>query len=40
MSTANGSKWGAGFRSDYDKLFVKKWSSYLGTVLLFWSFLG
>jgi uncharacterized membrane protein YedE/YeeE len=34
MSTPNTPKWVAGFKSDYDKLFVKKWSSYLGAVLL------
>ena len=34
MSTSNSPTWVAGFKSDYDKLFVKKWSSYLGAVLL------
>jgi len=34
MSGKSSAKWLAGFRSDYDKLFVKKWSSYLGAVLL------
>lgn len=33
-------KWLAGFRSDYDKLFVKKWSSYMGAVLLMMVILG
>lgn len=27
-------KWMTGFKSDYDKLFVKKWSSYMGAILL------
>ena len=40
MSTTNGPKWVAGFKSDYDKLFVKKWSSYLGAVLLLLVILG
>ena len=34
MSTTKGHQWVDGFKSDYDKLFVKKWSSYLGAVLL------
>ncbi len=34
MTGKTSAKWLAGFRSDYDKLFVKKWSSYLGAVLL------
>jgi uncharacterized membrane protein YedE/YeeE len=34
MSQGNSSRWVAGFRADYEKLFVKKWSSYLGAVLL------
>ena len=40
MNTANASKWNAGFKSDYDKLFVRKWSSYLGAVLLLLVILG
>lgn len=34
MSTTSHPRWIAGFKSDYDKLFVKKWSSYLGAVLM------
>jgi uncharacterized membrane protein YedE/YeeE len=33
-------QWIAGFKSDYDKLFVKKWSSYMGAVLLVLVILG
>lgn len=33
-------KWLAGFKSDYDKFFVKKWSSYMGAVLLMMAVLG
>lgn len=40
MSTSNSPKWIAGFKSDYDKLFVKKWSSYMGAVLLVFVILG
>jgi len=40
VSTTNGPKWVAGFKSDCDKLFVKKWSSYLGAVLLLLVILG
>lgn len=34
MSDVTSAKWVVGFKSDYDKLFVKKWSSYMGAVLL------
>ena len=34
MSITTSPKWVAGFKSDFDKIFVKKWSSYLGAVLL------
>lgn len=34
MSASTSAKWLTGFQADYDKLFVKKWSSYLGAVLL------
>ena len=34
MSTTNHSQWIAGFKADYDKFFVKKWSTYMGAVLL------
>ena len=40
MSTAPTAKWLAGFKLDYDKLFVKKWSSYMGAVLLVLVILG
>jgi len=40
MSTRNHSQWIAGFKTDYDKLFVKKWSTYLGAVLLMVVILG
>lgn len=33
-------KWLSGFKSDYDKFFVKKWSSYMGAVLLMMVILG
>lgn len=33
-------KWLAGFKSDYDKFFVKKWSSYMGAVVLMMAILG
>lgn len=34
MSGHTSAQWLAGFKSDYDKLLVKKWSSYMGAVLL------
>jgi len=34
MTVTTSAKWKAGFKADYDKLFVKKWSSYMGAVLL------
>jgi uncharacterized membrane protein YedE/YeeE len=40
MSSVSNAKWMAGFKSDYDKLFVKKWSSYMGAVLLVLVILG
>ena len=40
MIQENSPKWLAGFRSDYDKFFVKKWSSYMGAVLLMMVILG
>ena len=40
MSTAPTAKWLAGFKLDYDKLFVNKWSSYRGAVLLILVILG
>jgi hypothetical protein len=40
MTAKNRSAWVAGFKSDYDKLFVKKWSSYMGAVLLVLVILG
>ena len=40
MSTSHSPKWVKGFKSDYDKIFVKKWSSYLGAVLLMLAILG
>lgn len=40
MAKANCAPWLAGFKSDYDKFFVKKWSSYLGAVLLMMVVLG
>jgi uncharacterized membrane protein YedE/YeeE len=32
MSSENG--WAAGFKADYEKVFVKEWSPYLGAILL------
>ncbi len=40
MAVTTSAKWKAGFKSDYDKLFVKKWSSYMGAVLLVLVILG
>lgn len=40
MSNQTSAKWMAGFKSDYDKLLVKKWSSYMGAVLLVLVILG
>jgi uncharacterized membrane protein YedE/YeeE len=40
MSVPTSAKWVAGFKSDYEKLFVKKWSSYMGAVLLVLIILG
>lgn len=40
MAVTSSAKWKAGFKSDYDKLFVKKWSSYMGAVLLVLVILG
>lgn len=40
MSDTPGATWIAGFKSDYDKLFVRKWSSYMGAVLLVLVILG
>lgn len=40
MTKANGPPWLVGFKSDYDKFFVKKWSSYMGAVLLMMVILG
>jgi len=34
MSTESGSSWLAGFKADYEDIFVKEWSPYLGSVLL------
>lgn len=40
MTDTTAAKWKAGFKADYDKLFVKKWSSYMGAVLLVLVILG
>ena len=40
MSPTSTPRWVAGFKADYEKLFVKKWSSYLGAVLLILVILG
>lgn len=40
MTVTTSAKWKAGFKADYDKLFVKKWSSYMGAVLLVLVILG
>jgi len=40
MDVTTRAKWMSGFKSDYDKLFVKKWSSYMGAVLLVLVILG
>lgn len=40
MNTTTRASWIAGFKSDYEKLFVKKWSSYMGAVLLVLVILG
>lgn len=34
MSTENGSAWLAGFKADYETIFVEDWSPYLGGILL------
>lgn len=34
MSTESGSSWIAGFKEDYEKIFVEEWSPYLGAILL------
>ncbi|MDP2107481.1 MAG: YeeE/YedE thiosulfate transporter family protein, partial [Rhodocyclaceae bacterium] len=38
MSTENG--WLAGFKTDYEKIFVEEWSHYLGAVLLMLTIIG
>lgn len=40
MADSTSARWKAGFKSDYDKIFVKKWSSYMGAVLLVLVILG
>jgi uncharacterized membrane protein YedE/YeeE len=40
MSTSSTPRWVSGFKADYEKLFVKKWSSYMGAVLLIVVILG
>ena len=40
MPSSSTPRWIAGFKADYDKLFVKKWSSYMGAVLLIVVILG
>ncbi|MDO8890451.1 MAG: YeeE/YedE thiosulfate transporter family protein [Sulfurimicrobium sp.] len=34
MSTDNGPSWLAGFKADYETIFVEEWSPYLGSILL------
>ncbi len=34
MSTDNGPSWLAGFKADYENIFVEEWSPYLGSILL------
>lgn len=34
MSSASASKWLAGFKADYEKIFVEEWSPYIGGILL------
>lgn len=34
MSTESGSSWLAGFKADYEHIFVEEWSPYLGSILL------
>ena len=34
MSTESGSSWLAGFKADYEDIFVKEWSPYVGSILL------
>jgi hypothetical protein len=34
MSTESGSSWLAGFKADYENIFVEEWSPYLGSILL------
>jgi hypothetical protein len=34
MSTESGSSWLAGFKADYETIFVEDWSPYLGAILL------
>ena len=40
MPIKSSPQWLAGFQSDYEKFFVKKWSSYLGAVLLMMAIMG
>ena len=40
MPSSSTPRWAAGFKADYEKLFVKKWSSYMGAVLLIVVILG
>jgi len=40
MSTENGSSWLAGFKADYENIFVEEWSPYLGSILLVMVIIG
>ncbi|KAF0103689.1 MAG: hypothetical protein FD187_957 [bacterium] len=40
MNTENSSPWLAGFKEDYEKIFIEPWSPYLGMVLLILVIMG
>ena len=40
MSTESGSSWRAGFKADYENIFVEEWSPYLGGILLVMVIIG
>ncbi len=40
MSTENGPSWLAGFKADYENIFVEEWSPYLGSILLVMVIIG
>ncbi len=40
MSSEGGSSWLAGFKADYENIFVEEWSPYLGSILLVMVIIG